>query len=139
LKNLSLRTEFFVRSNEGSYGGGGSNRSYGNNRSFSPYRRYPPAPVEIDQEYDVKIEAMSRQGNAGIARIQGLVIFVDGTKVDDNVRIKIKKIGRGHAIGEIVSPASEQNTESPASEQNTESPASEQNTESPASEQNTEQ
>ncbi|MFB5600487.1 MAG: TRAM domain-containing protein, partial [Nitrososphaeraceae archaeon] len=105
MNNLNLRTKFFMRSNEGSYGGGGSSRNYGN-RGFSPYRRYPPAPVELDQEYDVRIEAMSRQGNAGIARIQGLVIFVDGTKVDDNVRIKIKKIGRGHAIGEIVSSVS---------------------------------
>ncbi|MDR4510784.1 MAG: TRAM domain-containing protein [Nitrososphaeraceae archaeon] len=98
-----------MRSNEGSYGGGSSNRNYGN-RGFSPYRRYPPAPVELEQEYNVKIEAMSRQGNAGIARIQGLVIFVDGTKVDDNVRIKIKKIGRGHAVGEIVTsePGKEQ-------------------------------
>ena len=113
MKNLSFRKEFFVRSNEGSYGGAGSSRSYGNRGGFSPYRRYPPAPVEIGQEYDVKIETMSRQGNAGIARIQGLVIFVDGTKVDDNVRIKITKIGRGHAVGEIVNSSSgEQSAES---------------------------
>ena len=99
-----------MRSNEGSYGSGGASRNYGN-RGFSPYRRYPPAPVELDQEYDVRIETMSRQGNAGIARIQGLVIFVDGTKVDDNVRIKIKKIGRGHAIGEVVSSETEKEQE----------------------------
>lgn len=107
MKNLSLRTEFFVRSNEGSYGGGGSNRSYGN-RSFSPYRRYPPAPVEIDQEYDVKIEAMSKRGDSGVAKIEGMVIFVANTKEGDQVKIKIKRVGMGYAIADVVQQEQQQ-------------------------------
>jgi tRNA/tmRNA/rRNA uracil-C5-methylase (TrmA/RlmC/RlmD family) len=33
--------------------------------------------------------------------VEGLVIFVTGTKVGDNVRIRITKVGRGYATAEI--------------------------------------
>lgn len=44
---------------------------------------------------------MSRRGDSGVAKIQGLVIFVAGAKVGDSVRIRITKVGSGFATAEI--------------------------------------
>lgn len=48
---------------------------------------------------------MSKRGDSGVARVQGLVIFVAGTKVGDSVRIKITKVGRGYATAEVAGQA----------------------------------
>jgi len=37
-------------------------------------------PVSVVEEYNVKIENVSRQGNAGIAKIDGFVIFVNNAR-----------------------------------------------------------
>jgi len=47
--------------------------------------------------HDVKIDSIARKGD-GIAHIQGLVIFVTGTKVGDQVTIKIEKVMQRFAI-----------------------------------------
>ena len=57
----------------------------------------------MGEEFDVKIESMSKRGDAGVAKVEGLVIFVAGTKVGDSVRIRITKVGRGYATAEIAS------------------------------------
>ena len=62
---------------------------------------FPPKPVEIGQEYDVDIKETSRRGE-GIARIQGLVIFVPNTKNGDHVKIRIKRVSRRFAEAEVV-------------------------------------
>lgn len=63
-------------------------------------------PVELGNEYDVEITDRGKSGSAdGIAKIQGLVIFVRGGKVGDKVRIKISAIGERFAKAEIVSPS----------------------------------
>ena len=59
------------------------------------------APVEIGKQYDVKIEEIARQGD-GIARIEGFVIFVPSTQIDDELKIEIKAVKRTCAIGEAV-------------------------------------
>ena len=59
-------------------------------------------PVRIGDEYEVNIQDMSRNGDSGVARIRGLITFVRGTKPDDRVRIKITKVGRGHARGQMI-------------------------------------
>jgi predicted RNA-binding protein with TRAM domain len=59
-------------------------------------------PVRIGEEYDVNILDMSRNGDSGVTRIRGLITFVGGTKPDDRVRIKIIKIGRGYARGQLI-------------------------------------
>jgi predicted RNA-binding protein with TRAM domain len=47
-------------------------------------------PVEVGNEYDVEITDRGKSGtNDGIAKIQGLVIFVKDGKVGDKVRVKI--------------------------------------------------
>jgi predicted RNA-binding protein with TRAM domain len=80
------------RSNKGSFG-----------TSFNQYGRgsYNDAPVDVGEQYDVKIEDVARQGD-GIARISGLVIFVPNTKVNDSVKIEIKAIKRNCAVAEVV-------------------------------------
>lgn len=59
-------------------------------------------PVRMGEEYDVIILDMSSNGDSGITRIRGLITFVRGTKPDDRVRIKITKIGKGYAIGQLI-------------------------------------
>ncbi|HZA42191.1 MAG TPA: TRAM domain-containing protein [Nitrososphaeraceae archaeon] len=60
-------------------------------------------PVEIGNEYEVEIIDRGKSGSAdGIAKIQGLVIFVKGGKVGDKVRVKITAIGERFAKAELV-------------------------------------
>ena len=47
------------------------------------------------------IEAISNRGDSGVAKIEGFVIFVPGTKVDDKIKVKITKVGNGYATGEL--------------------------------------
>jgi len=58
------------------------------------------SPVLAGAVHDVAIEAIAREGD-GIARIQGFVIFVPGTKVGDQVTIKIDKVMRKFAIAAL--------------------------------------
>ena len=58
------------------------------------------APVSAGAVHDVTIEGIAREGD-GIARIQGFVIFVPGTKVGDNVTIKIERVMRKFAIAAL--------------------------------------
>ena len=58
-------------------------------------------PVELDKEYEAKIEDMSRRGD-GIARIEGFVIFVPNTKQGENVKFKITRVGNRFATGELI-------------------------------------
>ena len=62
---------------------------------------FKPCPVEVGKEYDEDITETSRQGE-GIARIQGLVIFVANAKPRDHLKIRITRIGRSAANAEIV-------------------------------------
>ncbi len=49
-------------------------------------------PVEAGKEYNVEVTELSRRGD-GIAKIQGFVIFVKGSKVGDKVKIKVETVG----------------------------------------------
>ena len=60
-------------------------------------------PVEVGNEYDVEITDRGKSGtNDGIAKIQGLVIFVKDGKVGDKVRVKIIAICERFAKAELV-------------------------------------
>ena len=62
-------------------------------------------PVETGNEYTVDVTDNGRAGD-GIARIQGLVIFVKGAKAGDkNTRVKINSVGSRFAIAEVVGSA----------------------------------
>jgi predicted RNA-binding protein with TRAM domain len=78
--------------------------SYGQNtrgysgRATSSFTR----PVETGKEYTVDVTDNGRAGD-GIAKIQGLVIFVKGAKAGDrNIKIKINSIGNRFATAEVV-------------------------------------
>jgi predicted RNA-binding protein with TRAM domain len=79
-------------------------------RRFEPRRggfgsrersRFIPKPVEVGKEYEVTIEELSSRGE-GIARVQGLVIFVPNTKQGEHVKIKVTRISRKFAEAEVV-------------------------------------
>jgi predicted RNA-binding protein with TRAM domain len=76
-------------------------RNFGPRRGFRGGGRFPPKPVEIGKEYEVDITETSRRGE-GIARIQGLVIFIANTKPGDHAKIKIKTVSMRFAEAEVV-------------------------------------
>jgi len=58
-------------------------------------------PVEEGEVYDVTIQDIALQGD-GIVRIESFVIFVPGTKVGDEVRIKIERILPKYGFASLV-------------------------------------
>jgi predicted RNA-binding protein with TRAM domain len=67
------------------------------------FQRYDfKAPVELGKVYESDIIEMSRRGDAGVAKIQGFVIFVSNAKPGDNVKFEITKVGRRYATAEVV-------------------------------------
>ena len=74
--------------------------------------RRPIAPVRAGEEINVKIEAVGEKGD-GIAKVKGFVIFVPNTKQGDEVKVKVTKVLKKVAFGEVVgeSSGSEQSSE----------------------------
>jgi len=60
------------------------------------------APVEMGKVYEADIVEMSQRGDAGVAKIQGFVIFVSDAKPGDHVKFKITRVGRRYATAEVV-------------------------------------
>jgi len=71
--------------------------SFGSNRSGYSMKK----PVELDKEYEAKIEDISRRGD-GVAKIEGFIIFVPNAKQGDNVKFKVTRVGNWFATGELV-------------------------------------
>ncbi len=69
--------------------------------SGGPSFKQPTCPVEEGKVYDAKIEDIGREGD-GLARIQNFVVFIPGTKVGDQVKVKITRVLRRMAFGEVV-------------------------------------
>jgi len=80
--------------------GFGGNTSSGGFGSFKK-------PVEVGKEYDVTISDTSRRGE-GIAKIDGFVIFVPGTKMGQSARITVTRVSDRFASGEVVEKAAAQ-------------------------------
>jgi predicted RNA-binding protein with TRAM domain len=117
-RNSQGRSE--QRGSYGSSGGGGygGGRGYGGDYGgrgrggYGAARPFRPTPVKVGEEFDVKIESMSKRGDAGVAKVEGLVIFIAGTKVGDSVKIRITKVGRGYATAEIAATSEKQSEHS---------------------------
>ena len=94
-------------------------------RSGSGYRRYGfrPAPVEMGKEYEADITEMSRRGDAGVAKIEGFVIFVSDAKVGDHAKFKITRVGRRFATAELVKAEAEEEAEAEAEDDDEEEEA----------------
>jgi predicted RNA-binding protein with TRAM domain len=59
-------------------------------------------PVETGKEYTVDVTDNGREGD-GIARVNGLVIFVKNAKAGDkNIKIKVNSVGSRFANAELV-------------------------------------
>ena len=110
-----VRTYLSDRSYGGGYSGGGR-RSGGGYGDRNRPRRFRHSPVKVGEQYDVTIEAISNRGDSGVAKIEGFVIFVPGTKVDEKIKVKITKVGNGYATAELSQQTSDQ-TASENSEQ----------------------
>jgi predicted RNA-binding protein with TRAM domain len=83
--------------------GGNENESGGGSYN----RFFKPSPVNAGEEHEINIESMSKRGDAGVGRIQGLVIFVPNTKVGDKVKVKVTRVGRGYATAELIEAKTE--------------------------------
>ena len=99
----------------------------GERGSFRP-RNF--APVKVGDELDVKIEHVGEKGD-GIAKKDGFVLFVPGTKPGDEVRIRVtrvlQKVGFAEVVGEkqASSEEAEEGTEQmPESSEETENSGS---------------
>lgn len=60
-----------------------------------------PIPVEEGKVYDVRVEDVGSKGD-GIARVEGFVVIVPNTKVGDTVKVRVTKVLRRVAFGEVV-------------------------------------
>ncbi|MEM3671074.1 MAG: TRAM domain-containing protein [Thermoprotei archaeon] len=63
---------------------------------------FGPKPVEEGKEYEVDVTELSSRGD-GVAKIQGFVIFVQGAKVGQKVRIKVERVGPRFASARVIS------------------------------------
>ena len=88
--------------------GGGSGGGFGGRSSSGGFgNSFRPKPVEVGKEYDVTISDTSRRGE-GIAKIDGFVIFVPGTKMGQSARITVTRVSDRFASGEVVEKAAAQ-------------------------------
>ncbi len=83
----------------GSFGGG--RRFGGGGRGGYRDRDDMPKPVKVGEEYDVEINEVGSKGD-GIARVNNFVVFVNGVKQGEKVKIKITDVRNRFAIGEKV-------------------------------------
>ncbi len=95
----------------GNRGRGGFGSSSGG--GFGSFKK----PVEVGKEYNVTISDTSRRGE-GIAKIDGFVIFVPGTKMGQTARITVTRVSERFASGQLVETGS--SSAAPATSQSTE-------------------
>jgi predicted RNA-binding protein with TRAM domain len=88
--------------------------AYTNRRSSFRRESFKPAPVELGKEYEAEITEMSRRGDAGVAKIQGFVVFVSDAKVGEHTKFVITKVGRRYATAELVKAKAEDDEEQEA-------------------------
>jgi len=58
-------------------------------------------PVEEGKEYEVEIEDLSRRGD-GLAKIEGFIVFIPGTKPGDRVNIRVTQVRDRFAVSEKI-------------------------------------
>lgn len=60
-------------------------------RNMNDYGFKAKKPVEEGKDYDVTITDIGSQGD-GIARVNGFIVFVPGTKVGQTLKVKVTKV-----------------------------------------------
>ena len=91
----------------------GQRGGYGNRGGFGRGTGSFRKPVEVGKEYNVTISDISRRGE-GIAKVEGFIVFVPGTKVGQNLRIKVTQVSERFASGQVVESPARQASESGA-------------------------
>ena len=84
-------------------GGGGGGGDRGGGRDFGRDRPQN-VPVEEGKTYSIKIEGLGKEGD-GIGRVNGFVVIVPGTKQGQTVNVRITKVARKVAFGEVAGDA----------------------------------
>jgi predicted RNA-binding protein with TRAM domain len=84
-------------------GGGGGGGDRGGSRDFGRDRPQN-VPVEEGKTYSIKIEGLGKEGD-GIGRVNGFVVIVPGTKQGQTVNVRITKVARKVAFGEVAGDA----------------------------------
>ena len=74
------------------------------------------APVKVGDELTVKIEAVGEKGD-GIAKKDGFVLFVPGTKQGDEVKIKVTRVLQKVGFAEVVGEKSSEESSSGESQE----------------------
>ena len=77
------------------------NSDIGDKNNITKSLEYPKAPVLTGKDYNVTITEKDRSGK-GIARIDGMVIFVKDGKVGQNALVHIIEVGHRYAIAEVI-------------------------------------
>ena len=101
-----------MRFNRGSRRGFGRPSYGGRGQGWSDI----PKPVKVGEEYDVEITEIGSKGD-GITRIKNFIVFVEGAKKGDKIRIKITEVMNRFAIGQKVGETSSAETPSEPSEE----------------------
>ncbi|HXX87569.1 MAG TPA: TRAM domain-containing protein [Candidatus Acidoferrum sp.] len=84
-------------------------RRFGSQSRFRPSRPFLQSfPVKENQELEVVIDDIGSQGD-GIAKLQGFLIFVPGSKVGERVKVRIASVGGKFAAAERITHMEEQN------------------------------
>ena len=60
------------------------------------------APVKEGDELDVMIEGVGGKGD-GIAKVEGFVLFVPGTRQGEQVKVRVTKVLQNVGFAEVVS------------------------------------
>ena len=82
----------FGGSRSGGFGGNGGGGGY--------------SPVKVGDELDVKVEAVGEKGD-GLAKKDGFVLFIPGTKAGQEVRVKVTRVLKKVGFAEVVGAKSE--------------------------------
>jgi predicted RNA-binding protein with TRAM domain len=61
----------------------------------------PRNPLGVGEEYIVTIEEAGKSG-IGVAKIRGFVLLVNNSNPGEKVKIRIKKVSRGHAVADVI-------------------------------------
>ncbi len=65
------------------------------------FRKFGNKPVKVGEELELDIVAVGRNGD-GLGKKDGFVVFVPGTKEGDHVKVKITKVTKKVAFGEVM-------------------------------------
>jgi predicted RNA-binding protein with TRAM domain len=77
-------------------------RRFGSNRRFRPSRPFiQSTPVKENQEVEVVIDDIGSRGD-GIAKMQGYLIFVPGSKIGERAKVRIRSVSGKFAVAERV-------------------------------------